>query len=153
MAVYRVLIVDDNADAAESLSELLSLWGHKTQTAQNGPEALSLMTQFHPDIVFLDRGLPGMSGYEVARAIRSDVVWVSTILVALTGWVADDDRRRSAEAGVDFHMVKPIEIDQLEGPFDKLLPECNTPRKLARNFRRETSTSDSEERLEFPVLL
>ncbi|MBN9120704.1 MAG: response regulator [Planctomycetes bacterium] len=111
----RVLVVDDNADAAESLSELLALSGHTTQTALGGPEALSVIAKLRPDLVLLDIGLPGMSGYEVARALRADPSCSELILVALTGWGSEEDRRRSAEAGFDYHLTKPVEREQLEG--------------------------------------
>ncbi len=116
----RVLVVDDNADAAESLSELLALSGHKTETAQSGPEALSAAARFRPELVFLDIGLPGMNGYEVARTLRADPGSTKAVLVALTGWGSEEDRRRSAEAGFDFHLTKPVETGQLEGLLAKL---------------------------------
>ena len=113
----RVLVVDDNADAAESLSELLALSGHTTQTAQNGPDALAAAARLRPEFVFLDIGLPGMNGYEVARALRADPSCGEPVLVALTGWGSDDDRRRSTEAGFDFHLTKPVVSEQLEQLF------------------------------------
>ncbi|MBP3955537.1 response regulator [Gemmata sp. G18] len=116
----RVLVVDDNADAADSLSELLALSGHKTETAQSGPEALRAAARFRPELVFLDIGLPGMDGYEVARTLRAAPGSRATVLVALTGWGTEEDRKRSAEAGFDFHLTKPVETEQLEGLLAKL---------------------------------
>ncbi|QJW99071.1 response regulator [Frigoriglobus tundricola] len=116
----RVLVVDDNADAAESLSELLALSGHETETAESGPDALVAATRFQPELVFLDIGLPGMNGYEVARALRAEPGRTGVVLVALTGWGAEEDRRRSAEAGFDFHLTKPVEVGQLDALLAKL---------------------------------
>jgi signal transduction histidine kinase len=116
----RVMVVDDNSDAAESLSVLLGLSGHETAMAQTGPDALAQAARFRPELVFLDIGLPGMSGYEVARALRADAYCGDAVLVALTGWGSEEDRRRSADAGFDFHLVKPVETGQLAGIFAKL---------------------------------
>jgi signal transduction histidine kinase/CheY-like chemotaxis protein len=111
----RALIVDDNVDAAESLSLLLELEGHKTSIANNGPEALGKVSEFKPDIVLLDIGLPGMNGYDVARAIR-DLPGAERLplLVAITGWGSEEDRRRSASAGFDEHLTKPVDISMIE---------------------------------------
>jgi signal transduction histidine kinase len=109
----RVLVVDDNEDAAESLSELLALCGHDARTAATGPEALAAVPAFRPDLVFLDIGLPGMDGYEVARALRA-APGDTPVLVALTGWGAESDRQRSAEAGFDRHLTKPVGREQLD---------------------------------------
>jgi CheY-like chemotaxis protein len=114
------MVVDDNSDAAESLSVLLGLSGHETAMAQTGPDALAQAARFRPELVFLDIGLPGMSGYEVARALRADAYCGDAVLVALTGWGSEEDRRRSADAGFDFHLVKPVETGQLAGIFAKL---------------------------------
>jgi signal transduction histidine kinase len=111
----RVLVVDDNQDAAESLAMLLGLHGHQTTVAHTGPAAIEAAKSFRPEVVFLDIGLPGMNGYEVARALRADASHADSVFVALTGWGTDDDRRRSREAGFDHHLTKPVEIAQLEG--------------------------------------
>jgi PAS domain S-box-containing protein len=110
----RVLIVDDNIDGAESLSLLLSMLGHETRTAHDGPQALVAAGQFLPDIAFLDIGMPGMSGYEVARALRAEPRLQKVVLVALTGWGSEADKRRSWEAGFDFHLTKPVAVEQVE---------------------------------------
>ncbi len=109
----RVLVVDDNADAAESLATLLGLIGHETRVAYSGPDALRRVPAFRPQVVFLDIGLPGMSGYEVVRALRADPACAGAVFVALTGWGSDEDRRRSREAGFDHHLTKPVEPKQL----------------------------------------
>lgn len=111
----RALIVDDNADAAQSLSLLLKLEGHTTSIANTGTEALAKITEFNPDIVLLDIGLPGMNGYDVARAIRAlPGTERGAFLVAITGWGTEEDRRRSASAGFDEHLTKPVDISMIE---------------------------------------
>ncbi len=105
----RVLVVDDNLDAAEMLATLLELDGHETRTAPDGPAALDLAGEFSPEIVFLDIGLPGMNGYELARRLRALPGLAAVRLVAVTGWGQDDDRRQSANAGIDRHLTKPVD--------------------------------------------
>ncbi len=105
----KVLIVDDNADSAESLALLLSMRGHEVRTAHDGPAALEAAEAFRPQAVLLDIGLPGMDGYEVARRLRDRPGAEGVLLVALTGYGQEDDRRRAAEAGFDAHLVKPAE--------------------------------------------
>ena len=111
-ASRKVLVVDDNADAAESLAMILSLRGHEARTALDGPEALAVAREFRPEVVMLDIGLPGMDGYEVARRLRADHGGI--LLVALTGYGQDEDRRRSKEAGFDHHLVKPVDFAVLQ---------------------------------------
>jgi PAS domain S-box-containing protein len=110
----RVLVVDDNVDGAESLALLLQLSGHQTRTAHSGPEALTAARVFRPDIVFLGIGLPGMNGYEVATRFRREAELRDVALVALTGWGSEEDRKRSLEAGFDFHLTKPVEVGAVE---------------------------------------
>jgi CheY-like chemotaxis protein len=110
----RALIVDDNIDAAESLSLLLKCEGHTTAIAHNGPEAVRKVPEFKPDIVLLDIGLPGMNGYDVARAIRALPDTEHTFVVAITGWGSEEDRRRSTSAGIDEHLTKPVDISMIE---------------------------------------
>jgi len=105
----RVLVVDDNADAAESLAALLSISGHETRMAHDGPEALQQAERFHPDIVFLDIGMPTLDGHETARLIRRQPWGKNMVLVALTGWGQHEDRRRSKDAGFNHHLVKPAD--------------------------------------------
>lgn len=109
----RILVVDDNQDAADSLVMLLELGGHEVAAAYGGPAAVDLALRFRPDVVFLDIGLPGMNGYEVAERLRSDETLNGAVLVALTGWGTDDDRARSKTAGFDHHMTKPVEAAQV----------------------------------------
>ncbi|HEX2585355.1 MAG TPA: ATP-binding protein [Steroidobacteraceae bacterium] len=109
----RVLVVDDNRDAADSISMLLELAGHEVKTANLGRVALSLAQTFQPDTAVLDIGMPDLSGYEVAEQLRLEP-WASEIqLIALTGWGQDNDRRLALEARFDHHLVKPVDADQL----------------------------------------
>jgi PAS domain S-box-containing protein len=111
----RVLVVDDNADAAESLAALLELGGHDTRVANGGDEAVRTAREFHPEIVFLDIGMPGKDGYEVARELRDSPETREAVLVALTGWGAQDDRARSRKAGFDHHLTKPAGLAAVDG--------------------------------------
>jgi PAS domain S-box-containing protein len=108
----RVLVVDDNVDAANSLTLLLQSLGHETRVAHDGPSALTAADEFHPDVVLLDIGMPGMNGYDVARHLRSRKQGCLKI-VAITGWGTEADRARSAEAGFDVHLVKPVDESHL----------------------------------------
>ena len=114
MSGRRVLVVDDNVDGAESLAKLLQICGHETRTAHSGPEALDAARPFKPEVVFLDIGLPGMNGYEVAKRLRGEPSLSGAVLVALTGWGSEDDKRQSREAGFDFHLTKPVEVTAIE---------------------------------------
>jgi PAS domain S-box-containing protein len=109
----RVLVVDDNGDAADTLAMVLSIRGYEVRVARDGPAALEESRIFNPELVLLDIGLPGMDGYAVARALRASPAGGTLRLVALTGYGRDEDRRRSAEAGFDDHIVKPIAPDEL----------------------------------------
>jgi CheY-like chemotaxis protein len=111
----RVLVVDDNADAAESLASLLELSGHQTRVANDGDQALRIAHEFHPEIIFLDIGMPGKDGYEVARELRDAADTRDVVLVALTGWGAKDDRARSRQAGFDHHLTKPAGLAAVDG--------------------------------------
>ena len=109
----RVLVVDDNRDAAESLALLLEMLGATTRVESSGAAALAVMAVYRPTIVILDIGMPGMDGHEVARRIRSRVEFDDVTLVALTGWGQAEDRRRSRAAGFDRHLIKPAPLDDL----------------------------------------
>jgi two-component system CheB/CheR fusion protein len=110
----RILVVDDNVDAAESLALLLQISGHEVRTAHDGPGVLSLARTYLPDIIFLDIGLPGMDGYEIARRLRQQGETARTLLVAVTGYGQEEDRRRSQEAGFDHHLTKPVNLQELQ---------------------------------------
>jgi CheY-like chemotaxis protein len=118
----KVLLVDDNVDAAASLSMLLELEAHTTRVANSGVDALRMVAEFIPDIVFLDIGMPGMNGYEVARAIRTMPEVGNPVLVALTGWGGESDRVRSKNAGFDEHLTKPADISAIEKLLASLYP-------------------------------
>jgi signal transduction histidine kinase/ActR/RegA family two-component response regulator len=109
----RVLVVDDNVDGADSLADMLGFIGVQARVARDGPEAIELAQSFAPDVVFLDIGLPGMDGYETARHLRQ-LPGLTMRLVALTGYGSAQDRERSARAGFDAHLVKPVSGDAIE---------------------------------------
>ena len=109
----RILVVDDNRDAALSLAELLTLMGNETQTAYDGLEALAVAETFRPDVALLDIGMPKLNGYEVCSRIRQQAWGKRMVLYALTGWGQDDDHQRSLAAGFDAHLVKPILVADL----------------------------------------
>jgi CheY-like chemotaxis protein len=109
-----VLVVDDNRDVAEGLAALLEFEGHDIRLAQDGASALREAAEFTPDVVFCDIGMPGMDGHQVAAKLRSDPRHQSTLLVAVTGWGNDEDKRLSVAAGFDMHFTKPISSEQVE---------------------------------------
>jgi len=109
----RILIVDDNHDAAETLGMLLSELGATVAVAHSGPEALAALDTFEPDAMLLDIGMPGMDGYEVSRHVRASTRHGNVLLIALTGWGQEDDRERSKRAGFDYHFVKPPDINRM----------------------------------------
>lgn len=116
----RILVVDDNKDAAFTLAPLLRLSGHEVQTASDGPSALEVARTYLPEIVLLDIGMPRMNGLEVARLMRQDPALKEVLLVALTGYGQDRDRHRSLEAGFNVHLVKPIDIDNLHAILEQM---------------------------------
>ena len=108
-ASRRVLVVDDNQDAADSLAALLRMESHDVQVAYDGASAIELARRQPPEVVFLDIGMPGMDGHETARGLRRLPGMTGAKVVALTGWGQEQDRRRSALAGFDLHLVKPLD--------------------------------------------
>jgi CheY-like chemotaxis protein/two-component sensor histidine kinase len=116
----RVLVVDDNRDAADSLGLILKILGAEVRVARDGPEALEALQGYDAEVVLLDIGMPGMDGYEVARRIRERATGRRPALVALTGWGQEKDRRDAREAGFDHHLVKPAEIDALKAVLTSL---------------------------------
>jgi PAS domain S-box-containing protein len=117
---HRLLVVDDNKDAAVSLAALLGLKGHDVRVAHDGPSALAIASAFRPTMVFLDIGMPEMDGYEVARRMRQQAGSEPVVLAALTGWGQEEDRRRTLAAGFDHHLVKPAEPEVIESLLDNL---------------------------------
>jgi CheY-like chemotaxis protein len=110
----RVLVVDDNVDAVETLVMLLGLWGHDVRSAADGPAALQAAAAHHPDVVLLDITLPGMTGYDVARQLRADPELRDAVLVAMTGHGEAADKKAAREAGFTLHLLKPVEPDVLQ---------------------------------------
>jgi CheY-like chemotaxis protein len=110
----RVLVADDNKDAAQSLGALLEMAGHEVRVVHDGRAALSLAHTFRPDVVFLDIGMPQLTGHEVAQALRREPWGAGIVLIALTGWGQEGDRQRALKAGFDRHRTKPVDPDTLE---------------------------------------
>ena len=113
-ASLRLMVVDDNVDAAESLAALLQIEGHESRIAHDGDSALRVAAEFKPRVVFLDIGMPGKNGYQVARELRALPGMQGAVLVALTGWGAQEDRARSRSAGFDHHLTKPASLASVE---------------------------------------
>ena len=112
-AGWRILVVDDNRDAADSLAAILSLSGHQTHIAHDGAQALEMATALRPEVMLLDIGLPKLNGYQVCRALREQPWGKGVVVVALTGWGQDEQRARTSEAGFDAHIIKPVDPDGL----------------------------------------
>jgi CheY-like chemotaxis protein len=128
----RVLIVDDNAEILESLAMVLELLGHHVETVDNGEAALVCLAQRPPHVALIDVGMPGMSGYDVARRARALVQPEHhTVLVAMTGWGRDEDRVRAFEAGFDSHVVKPVDLQRLRALLDGTVPHADGRRRRA----------------------
>lgn len=119
-STHRILVVDDNPDAASTTAEVLRKAGHEVVATAEGSMALALVPSFRPEIVLLDIGLPGMNGYEIAQRLRELDETREAILIALTGYGQEEDRRRSREAGLDLHLVKPVSYEVLEGAVQSL---------------------------------
>jgi CheY-like chemotaxis protein len=113
MAGRRILIVDDDRDASNSLAILLAAAGNATREAHDGVEALEAARHFRPDVILMDIGLPEINGFEVCRRIRAEEWGGAMTIVAVSGWGRDEDRRKSRDAGFDHHLVKPVDYDTL----------------------------------------
>ena len=124
-AVPRVLVVDDNEDAADSLATLLGVMGYEVRTAYDGPEAIVAADEFQPAVALLDIGLPQLSGYDIAKHVREHR-GEDVLLVAITGWGQEDDKRRAREAGFDHHFTKPADFDKLLKLIDEELKHRST---------------------------
>jgi CheY-like chemotaxis protein len=109
----RILLADDNRDAAESLAIILRLEGHEVELAHDGVAALRAFARHRPDVALLDIGMPKTSGYEVARQIRANPEGARVLLIAITGWAQDSDKAQSRAAGFDHHLTKPVEPEML----------------------------------------
>jgi CheY-like chemotaxis protein len=110
----RILVADDNTDAADSLAMILEMAGHDVRVVHDGRAALSVAQSFRPDIVLLDIGMPQLNGYEVAQALRQEPWGGNITLIALTGWGQESDRLKAMDAGFDRHLTKPVDPDTLE---------------------------------------
>jgi two-component system CheB/CheR fusion protein len=128
---HRVLVVDDNEDAVDSLATLLRISGHSVQVAHDGASAIALAETARPDVVVLDLGMPRMSGFEVARWLRRQPWGAAIRLIAVTGWGQEEDRRRSREAGFDRHLTKPVDPDEL---LAELASDADVPYSSARSL-------------------
>jgi len=109
----RILVVDDSVDSAETLAELLKIWGHDVRLAHDGPGAVAAARDYRPEVVLLDIGLPGMDGFAVAAQLRKEGIG-GRMLVALTGYGEKQDRDKARQVGFDHHLVKPIDPDILQ---------------------------------------
>jgi CheY-like chemotaxis protein len=123
--VRRILVVDDSADTAQSLAMLLNASGYEVESANDGPSALAAARRFRPAFILLDIGMPGMSGYELARTLRKNKGTRKTTLVAISGFGRPEDVERSREAGFDHHLLKPVDLDTL-------IPILTDPKKSTR---------------------
>jgi len=128
-AADKVLIVDDNADSADTLATLLRLFGHHVQVSYDGPSGLSAAQTFEPSVVLLDIGLPGLDGYAVASRLRECPQTRQAMLIAISGYGQHKDEQRSRQAGFDYHLVKPVEFNALRA---LLATRRETPRRPCR---------------------
>ena len=113
-APRRIVVADDNEDSAQSFAMLLSFSGHEVRIAHDGEQALDTMRNFRPDVAFLDIGMPLLSGYEVAEAVRAEPWGRAVKLIAVTGWGQADDKQRARTGGFDQHLVKPIDPSDVD---------------------------------------
>jgi CheY-like chemotaxis protein len=116
----RILLIEDNADMAETLRELLDLAGYPVEVARTGPEGIARAEQFRPKLVICDIGLPGMDGYQVAAALRRQPATARVPLIALSGYAQEEDLQRSREAGFNSHLKKPVEFSELVSALERL---------------------------------
>jgi len=112
--IHRILVVDDDKACAQTTVWVLESLGHTAQMALNGRAAIELAKSFHPDVVLLDIGIPGMNGYVICNAMRAEPVLQNTLFIAQTGWGEKEHRERSKEAGFDYHLVKPVDMEALK---------------------------------------
>jgi len=135
----RILVVDDNEDSAKSLSVILEVMGNEVRTAYNGSQALEIAEDFRPALVFLDIGMPNLNGYDTARRLRERPWTKDVVLIALTGWGQEEDKRRAQEAGFNFHVVKPVDFANLRNILEGFSPaQPPSPGGSKRRRRRST---------------
>jgi CheY-like chemotaxis protein len=125
-ASHRILVVDDNHDAAESMRILLKLMGAEVRAAHDGFEALEIAAAFRPQVVLLDIGMPKLHGYDAARRIRDEEWGREMVLVALTGWCREEDRQRALEAGFNAHLTKPVQAADVRQLLERLLAQVRS---------------------------
>ncbi len=121
-AALKVLVVDDNISSAETTAQILAMTGHSVTLAHDGAEALEAARRLHPDVIMLDLGMPGMSGYEVCRELRQEEDFRHTVLIAQTGWGQERDREKTREAGFDHHLTKPVDFNELSALLARARP-------------------------------
>jgi CheY-like chemotaxis protein len=119
----RILVVDDNADAAESIAVFMRIEGHEVKTVTDALQALACMEVFAPQVAIIDIGLPGMNGYELATSIRANTAFPTPLMIALTGYGQAEDFDRSRDAGFHQHFVKPADLRSIQAAIDAGLPE------------------------------
>lgn len=122
-SLHRILVVDDNVDAADSLAMLLQVRGDEVRVAYDGLEALEAEVAFRPEVVLLDIGMPKLSGYDVARRLR-DERGPGILIIAITGWGQEEDRQRARDAGFNFHFTKPVDFEMLLELIDRESPRA-----------------------------
>jgi CheY-like chemotaxis protein len=135
-----VLVVDDHAESAASLADLLALMGHAVRTAHDGADALEQAAALQPDVVLLDIGLPKGNGYSVARGIRAQAWGGDAVLIAMTGWGENVDGERSTQAGFDLHFLKPVDPNALLDALAMLSPR----QRVGRRLQREETQADGQ---------
>jgi PAS domain S-box-containing protein len=133
----RVLVVDDNVDALKALSMLVRIMGHDVTEAHDGAEAVKLAEKIRPEVVLMDIGMPNLNGYDATKRIRAESWGRDVVIVATTGWGQDEDRQRTADAGFDLHLVKPIEHAKLQSVLDSL------PRRVAESHDAARDTVEA----------
>ncbi|MBP0588730.1 response regulator [Paraburkholderia sp. LEh10] len=143
-AKRRVMVVDDSIDGAESMSILLEMLGHEVRVLYDGAAALAAAPEFRPDVVLLDIGLPGIDGFQVARALRAERATAGALLIALTGYGQESDRQRTRDAGFDHHLVKPASLDDIERVIAADAPGA-TPRNPGVPAQPDAARSDMTE--------
>lgn len=116
----RILIVDDNEASAKTLGWMMELWGHDIKLAHNGQQGIEVAEEFKPQVIFMDIGLPGMNGYELCSLMQKNPVHANSVFIAQTGWGQSEHRQRSKEAGFAHHLVKPVDMQQLQQLLDTL---------------------------------
>ncbi len=124
---YRILVVDDNEPYAKVMMWTLEMLGHTVKIAHGGPSAIALAKTFYPDIILLDIGLPGMNGYEICQAMRRESVLQNAVFIAQTGWRDEEHRKRSKEAGFDYYLVKPVDMEAPKNIFSQMSKEIQHP--------------------------